>query len=759
MDYEEEKKEIDLLQYWRVIIKWKWIVITFACTLLLLVGIFTFTATPLYQANTILLIEDQSSKMMNIEDEFGFSRQISDPSFFNTRINLLTSRALGERVAEKMDLPSRPELMEQMKPKKSLLGQLRQLIPIKRRHIPFLKKKNTEPRPQYRAPSNPYSGYAHMITSNLDFGRVRNTKLVRISFKSPSPRLCAELLNTLAEEFITFSVELRSANTKVATNFMNDSIAQLRFEIEEINRELQRYGEEQDIPMSASETSALSSFQTYEAAYAQARLDTTNALVHFQKLKDLTLDSPLILLEDPEIRQIQSDLRVDKNQYDAQRDRGVGPNLPSMKQLESGIKIKENQLIIAIEKTKEAAETAYQTALETERRYRKLRDEEEAKMGSSAGQRTMLIIKRTTRVNGLEQLESMRESLTVSARLEGYGTSNISLIDKALIPGKPISPNKGSNLLMALIIGIFGGVGLCFLFEYLDNTIKDPGDVEKLTGVSSLGVIPYLPPEGINKKKRSGYLLKFLDYRPYGGEDEQRENEIASVKNIELVNHLHPQFFISEDYRTIRTSILLSNPDHPPKVVLVTSAVPQEGKTTTSTNLAVAFSQLAEKVLIIDADLRKPRLHQIFEVKNVDGLSSYLTGKVKLQDAIKMSAIQNVWIIPCGPIPPNPSELLNSEKMKDLIEEVSAVFDIVIFDTPPVLAAIDTVVLAQLVNSAIMVVRINKTQEKIFIKAVEELKRSRANIIGAVLNEARIDRGAYYYRDYYHYGTGYTHDD
>ena len=277
--------------------------------------------------------------------------------------------------------------------------------------------------------------------------------------------------------------------------------------------------------------------------------------------------------------------------------------------------------------------------------------------------------------------------------------------------------------------------------------------MEKLAGLPSLGVIPYLPPEGLKKKKRYGYYSKYkysYSYGSYGKDNPGSKDSLPDIKEIELVNYKHPKFFISEDYRTVRTSILLSHAEAPPKTIAFSSALPKEGKTATVANMAVSFAQLNEKVLVIDADLRRPRLHRVFNVRNMGGLSGYLTGKASLEDAIKKTKVENIWFIPSGPIPPNPAELLNSGKMKELIAELKERFDIVLFDTPPVLAVVDSIIVSSLVDSMVFLVQAGKTTNKPFLQGVEELKRAKAKIIGVLFNEVKA-KGNGYYEPYYHY--------
>jgi polysaccharide biosynthesis transport protein len=301
---------------------------------------------------------------------------------------------------------------------------------------------------------------------------------------------------------------------------------------------------------------------------------------------------------------------------------------------------------------------------------------------------------------------------------------------------------------MALLLGLFGGLGLIFVVEYLDNSVKGPEDVEKLVGLPSLGIIPYLSADGVRKKSDV-----YSSYRSYGAERGEPGEDLPVVQEIELINHLYPKFSIAEDYRTVRTSILFSHADSSPKTIAFTSTVPQEGKSATVSNMAVSFAQLEGRVLLVDADLRKPRLSKIFNLRNTTGLSSFLAGKSGYEEVIQKTSIENVWTIPSGPHPPNPAELLNSKAMKELLARAKDEFSVVLLDTPPVLAVIDPVIVSSLVDSTVFVVRAGKTTRRSLQRAVEEVRKSKADIMGVVFNEVRMGRqsiGTPFYH-YYQY--------
>jgi capsular exopolysaccharide synthesis family protein len=578
---------------------------------------------------------------------------------------------------------------------------------------------------------------------------------VEVSYRSPYPVLCADIVNTLAEEFIAFSIAKRYETTQQASDFLSEEIDNLREDLAAKERELQRYGREKKLFFLSNEESAtISKFADLTGAYTKSQIERIKAEASYRELKELDVDSQPQFVRNPMIQDLKTEYTRMRNEY---REKGeiYKSDYPVMVTLRAKLDSMRSELENEITKAVDEAERAYRSAQKEEASLKNLLEAHKAdviRMNSNAILYNSIKIEVENKRNLLNSLVARQNETLVSARLSGLKTSNISIIDRAEVPKSPVSPNKRRNIFLAIIVGLFGGVGLCFFLEYLDNTVKGPEEVEKMTGLPSLGVIPYLPPEGMKKKKRYGYYSKYKYKYSYSEKKDNpgNEQELPDIKEIELVNHLHPKFFISEDYRTVRTSILLSHAEIPPKAIAFSSALPREGKTATAVNIAVAFSQLEKKVLLVDSDMRKPRLHRIFKVRNVGGLSGYLTGKVSIEDAVQKTNVKNIWLIPSGPIPPNPAELLNSGKMKGLIEKLKKRFDIVLLDTPPVLAVVDAVITSSFIDSTVFVIQAGKTTRKPFLQAVEELKKAKGKIIGVLFNEVKA-RGEGYYSPYYRY--------
>jgi len=749
----EKRKSLDFWEYWRVIAKRKWVIITFASTLVFFTGIFSFLATPKYKAATTLLIEEETSKILSIEETFGYQPQIfRDLRFFNTQLKLLTSKSLAERVARKMNLLSREEFGAGESSRKGLFASLKELISFK-----WIKTKNNSNNREFNnlVPSNPYSDVTKKILVNIEVEPVRDTKLVEVSFTSSSPILATEIVNTLAEEFISFSIEKRYETTQQASDFLSEQIANLREDLAAKERELQRYGQEKELYfLSDTENTTVSKLADLNAAYTQAQIDRINAEAVYRELRDLSKGLLPQFVNNPVIQDLITEYANIKNEFE-EKSKKFKPSYPEMIQL----KAKLDSMWSEIEKSMDAAESEYRSALSKENSLKKLLDEQKAdvaRMDSNAILYNSIKIEVENKRRLLNTLGERQNETLVSARLGGLNTSNINIIDRAEIPRDPVFPKKKLNLVLAFIFGIFGGVGLCFVFEYLDNTVKGPEDVEKLADLPSLGVIPYLSPDSAKKRKKQGYYSRYK--YSYSNKNPKKEENKPEIKHIDLVNYLNPSFFISEDYRTVRTSILLSHAESPPKTMVFSSALPKEGKTTTVANMAVSFSQLAKKVLIIDSDLRRPRLHRIFKVRNNTGLSGYLTGKVYLEEAIQKTSVDNVWILPSGLIPPYPAELLNSKKMRDMLHELKSRFDFILLDTTPVLGVIDAVIVSSIVDSTVLVIKAGETAKKPFLNAIGELRMAKTKILGVVFNSLKVGRSDYSFMDYYRYYRHYYTD-
>ena len=734
-----DKKEVDLLDIVRIAFKRKWIIFLLSSVFMFFVLFSSLIKTPEYRATARIMIEESDSGVTNLDDVLaprGYYSENRLGTYFNTQLILLRSRTLAERVALKMDLASRPELQQALGPALKPVRVITDLFTLR-----FLRAKKEEVDSDQIENFIPLEGQAMPLASTvlrgLEVVPIVETRLVDISHTSSNPVLSADIANHLTNEFINYTVEMRYAPTQQATEFLQGQIAQIKREIDAKERELQRYSTEKGIVVSEDSGSALSqNYERFSKESMDARMDKISKETKYRELLKMDVDTIPPYYEDQVIGDLRSQYFSVQSEYNA-KSGTYKPDYPEMKELAGRMDSLKSTLRSELRKARDTAYQEYKEAVSKEERMKNELQgslDEVQNSGSTAIYAQSLqsdITNKRTLLNSLDQ--RLNESMA-TARLKGYATSNIKIIDLALVPPKPLSKNTTRNLILALMLGVFLGAGIAFLAEYLDNTIRDPEEIEKTLDLPSLGIIPFVSANGTGKKVayRSGY-----GNYTYGREGVEEDIPEDETREVELINHLFPNLAIAEDYRTVRTSILFSHAGKPPKIITFTSSFPQEGKSSTVANLAVSFSQLGKRVLLIDADLRRPRLHKIFKASNIRGLSNYLTGKIMVEEAVQMTAIKNMWLIPSGPNPPNPAELLDSDIMKALAAWAAEKFDIVLIDSPPALAVIDPVVLSQVSDSTVIVVRPGKTSKKALIKTVAEIRKSSAQIIGIIYNEVK----------------------
>ncbi len=743
MDTKTEKKEIDLLDFVLIAQKRKWIIIASVLIIVVLGGVYTFTRTPLYRAQAKILLDTPTSTIMSMDELFTSS--YGSQGYLTTQLKLLRSRTIAERVARKLKFAERPDIRALSQKKETLIQTIKDFV------LRWIAPRGKEPEDdiEVRIEENPHSKYAWVVQWGLGIEQVDDTKIVNINFTSSQPSLAADIANTIVQEFINFAVELRYDATRQASEFLSEQQTLLKSELDEKEKEIQRYGEDKKILfLNDAEKTVLGMFESLNSAYMNAILDRINKEAFYREIRGMDVDSIPLSVNNSLLTSLRSEYINLKKEYQT-KSKYLRPDHPEMKNLQGSLTTVRDSLAAELEKAQEASFNEYQAAMTSERNFEgelEKQRREVLEMNSNAVYYNSLNAEIQNIRTLLQGLATRQSETLVSARLRGLKTSNIKIIDPALVPGTPFSPNKKRNIIMAVILGLFVGTGFAFFVDFLDNTVKGPEEVEKLVGLPSLGVIPALSVNNSNDN------YNYLYYsQQYGEENPGSSNGHEEIKEIELINHFYPKLHICEDYRTVRTSILFSHAGNSPETIVFTSAFPQEGKTSTITNTAISFGQLEKKVLLIDADLRKPRLHKIFEARNRIGLSSCLIGISSVKNAIQETSVENLWLLPSGLHPPNPAELINSQKMKEVLEDVKKDFDVVFVDAPPVLAVIDPIIIASLVDAVVLILKEGKTSRKPLVKAVNELGKAQANIIGVVFNEVKLKKKGYsspYYKDY-----------
>jgi capsular exopolysaccharide synthesis family protein len=427
-----------------------------------------------------------------------------------------------------------------------------------------------------------------------------------------------------------------------------------------------------------------------------------------------------------------------------------GPNYPKVQRLAAQKKELDDDLEKARKTVIESVQQEFGTAHQRVDLLQEALDKQKAEANDLAEKLVQYHILQHDAQSNKALYDGLLQKLKEAGITAGLRSSNIRVVDPALAPSTPSRPQKARNIMLAILVGLVGGIGLALFREYLDNTIKSPDDIEALTGLPSLAVVPSLP--GLNGHHRR--LSRFSRETP----------QVTAGPRVELLSYVQPKSQISEAFRALRTSLLLSQAEHPPQVILVTSALPREGKTTAAVNLAVTLAQLGDRTLLMDSDLRKPGIRRALNLTMGKdfGLSSYLAGVSTLDEVIiPHPAITNLEALTTGPVPPSPADLLSSHRMREAIAELRRRYKFIVIDSPPIMAATDAVILSSLTDGVLLVVRSGETPKEAFTRTRDLLAAVKSRLLGVVLNAVDSSAPDYYYSYRYYpyaYGYGYGED-
>jgi succinoglycan biosynthesis transport protein ExoP len=719
----QEEKEIHLRDYWKVIRKRQWTIFAFFLIVVITTAVATFTMKPIYRGSTTIQINKENPQIVDFKEIFAVNTM--DLDYYQTQYKILESRSLARRVVQSLNLDEHPEFLP--KPttafqewKADILASIASLFPF-----------NRKPEAKDPPAGEKETQLINQFSSRLKIEPIRNSRLVKIHFDSTYPDLSARVSNALATTYIQQNLENRFVATQQAKEWLSGQLEDLRAKVERADEALQSFGAKSGIiSLEEKENVTMQRLSELNEALTKAEADRMSKEALYRQTRERHFDSLPSILENKLIQ----DLKQASIQLEAQYmklSETFKPEYPEMVRLKNQMATIQKRLDAETNKIIVAIRNDYESSLKRESLLRKAFEEQKLRamqMKEKAIQYN--ILKREADTNtelhrGL--LQRMKEA-GVSA---GITASNIQVVDQAELPIRPHRPNKNLNLLLAAIVGLFLAVGLAFFFEYLDNTVKTPEDVEGLIRLPSFGMVPEISSERKKRLERGGSYP------------------------VELITYGHPKSMLSEAYRNIRTSVLLSFSGKPPKRIVITSPNPAEGKTTTVINTAIAMAQTGAQVLIIDSDMRKPRVHKVFGSENDGGLSSYLSGNSDLESVIKSSEVPNLHFVPAGPIPPNPSELIGSSLFKQMLQTLEERFDHVLIDSPPVLGFADSTILSTCVDGIILVVTGGKTPRETLQRTKEAILQVNGKILGVVINRVNIHRseyGYYYYRYHDYYG-------
>ncbi len=707
----EKSDEIDLLSYWRILVKRRWTVLAALGIVLASTLVGTLLMTPIYRATTSLQIERDTIKVVEVEGVTPVEGSGGN-DFYQTQYELLKSRALAQRVASQLNL-AEGDLLDRISPKSpwsALTG--------------LFSRGSAEAEADTEAAVDARENAAtQAIVEGLRIEPVRNSRLVRVHFDSPDPAFSQRAVNALAEAYIASNLERRFDSSAYAKTYLEDRLEELKLKLEESERQLVAFAQKEQIVGTGENNGNLSeqNLGSLNAALATVRQERIKAESRWRQAQ---ASRGLVLLGDMGENSIIQSLQEQRSKLMAEYQdklRLYKPGYPLMQQLKGQIDEIEKQIGAEVASIKTAIQAEFLAAQEQER----LLDEQMSLLKTDVldlQSRSIQynIFKREVDTNRqlYDGLLQRYKEIGVAA---GVTNNNISVVDRAQ-PGYKYKPNLLRNLALGLLAGLMLGVLLALGFEYLDDTLKAPEDVEKQLGLSVLGVIPMLAPP------------------------------MTPARAME-----DPRSAFAESYRSVRTALQFATDTGVPRCLLVTSATPAEGKSTTALTLAKNFAQLGKRVLIIDADLRNPSLHRALGLENNAGLSNYLAGASKATEVIQATDTAHLMFMPTGPLPPNPAELLMGPKMLSLISIAAEKFDQVIIDGPPVMGLADAPILANMATGTLLVVEAGQTRIAVARNALKRLVSARAHVVGALLTKfsskhagSSYGYGAY---NYYSYGS------
>ncbi len=713
------RQEIHLRDYTQIIHRRKWIIIVSIIISLAFVTFKSFKAPHIYQATTQVKISRENPSVFSSAGSLGMNNQ--DLIYYLTQYKIMASRSLAQRVISALNLHDNPEFRSD---KKSKSLNIRNIL-----RSPVKKKSKFTDKGEYIREDIKNSGLIDRYIARLKITPIKYSSLVNISFSGVNPNEIKMIVNRHAKEYMDSNLEDRYLASNDAVECLKKQILIKKGLVEKAENSLQIYREKKKIlTLDGRKNIIVNKLEDLNRKLTNSRTKRMKLETLYNLIKKC--DGKQEMLETiPGIMENTLIIRL-KTQYVSllteirKLSKKYGKNHPTMirdvtKAEEMKVKIDEE-----IAKIVENIATKYKV---TSSQEKGLSDAlEEQTLVALELNRDAIVYARLKRDSERERvmyeilLKRVKET-DITGELQ---TSNISIVDPAETPRVPIKPRKKKNVLLGALLGLFIGIGLSFFLEYLDNTIKEPEDVERFLGIPLLGIIEKI-------KGKAG--------------------------SPDLITYELPNSVTAEAIRSLRTSVMFSMVDSNKKLIMVTSTVKGEGKTFIASNLAYAIALTGKKTLLVDADMRDPGLNDIFNVEKEPGLSDHLIGTSYLESIIKTTLTPNLSIITCGIVPPNPSEILESSVMKEFCKSVRDKFDIVIFDTPPSLALTDAVSLSSKMDGVIFTIKSGSTVQNAVKRCISKYKKSKCEILGAIINYAYIAQGDYCYNYYTHNNTyGYS---
>jgi capsular exopolysaccharide synthesis family protein len=723
------------VDYLRLLSKRRWTAIPVFVLIVAGVVVMTYAATPLYEARSQILIEAETQNIVTFQEVVEQERATVE--YYTTQYMILQSRALARTTIDKLNLWNHRELVGRPEEEGSTeLPIVSGVMASALRMTEGLVTRALGPQRAdaiYDATKNSASAGAdetraqtlaiEAFLGHLTITPVRNSRLVDVKFRSTDPQLAAAVANALSQAYVDRTLEFKLSASKEAADWLANQLSDQKQKVEQSERALQKY-REQNTTLSTEDAQVVQKLSDLNAMLTRAKTDRLHKELLYQQVlanqgDRAALQTYPAIASSPSVQRLKAQLS-DLLRDEAQLSRDFGDKWPALDAARTAIKATDAKLDAEIENGVKLIHNEVQAAKAQEESL--TRTLEAQKGDALMGNREAIgyqALQREAASNRqiFDTLMQRAKETNISSQLR---TNNIRVADEANPPTAPAWPDKKRNLLFALMGGLAMGIALAFVAEYLDNKLKSPEEIRDDLGLRCLGLVPKV---------------------------------VAKTSETLLMNNDVPAVF-TEAFRAVRTNVLFSletggSGGDIGRSLLVTSTAPAEGKTLVTSNLAAAIAMSGQRVMLIDADMRRPRLHDIFQRPQEPGLSNLVMGKVKASEAIRETDISGLWLLPAGLMPSNPTELLSSRRFRDVLDALLRQFDWVIIDSPPTMAVIDASVIAHTVAGVLFVVAAEKTSRPAAIKALEQLEVAKANFVGVVLNRVDVKRNAFYYSPYY----------
>lgn len=728
-----EARAIGLDEHWKVILKRRWTIFSVLLGVFTVVLLGTMKEKPVYEARGLMEIEQENPGIVTVQQLFQVENSTDD--YLATQERILQSDTLAREVIRQLRLD---QLAEFNSPGWTW--------PWRGNHSASASDEAAFPEDAAHE-----QRVLRSFEERLSVTPVERSRLVRVSFDSEDPQLAANVVNSLASDYIQENLQMRWDATQRASEWLSQQLDGLKIKLEKSEDQLQAYAEANGLLLIANDKGQTENMveerlRELQQELTQAQADRYEKEAAYRLVEAGDSDS-LPGLADNRVIQDLTDRLADLERQRAELAPEFKPDYPKMKQVQSEIdrigKMIESQRA-------EAAKQATNDYLAAVRRETLIREafEKQQKEANAVAEKSVQygILKREVESN--QQLyEGLLQKWKEAGVSAGMKASNIRIVDAAVPPVSPVKPRIALNLMLGLFMGLACGLAVAFAQERMDNTLKSADEAEEFLGVPVLASIPCQKQLGQTKNEdrfaTHAVLLEAVQNSSATKDRAEKENP-QGWQSIRLDVRSYEKSAVSEAYRSLRTSVLLSSAGRPPRSLAFVSAEPQEGKTTICCNLAILLAQLNKRVLVVDGDLRQPAVHEFFRASGEAGLVNYLTGDEDWRGLAQQTMLKNLDFLACGPEPPNPSELLSSERMTNLMREAMADYNFVLVDSPPLLRVTDGRILTTVVEGTILVVRGEKTSRELVRQAQTQISGVGGHLVGVVLNEMQAGRVRYY---------------